>query len=443
MESPAVEPSSLWEPLRTRNFRLLWGGFVVSQIGDFAQVLAQSWLVVELTRSSLELGAVAFAQSVPRLAIGLLAGVIVDRFDRRRLLLITQSLAAVQSVVFLALVQTHRITYAWVLVLAFSLGVFDTLNLTARQATLPTLVRRALLPKAIALQALGVNVTQILGPSIGGLILAVAGVRGCLVFNALSFAALIASVAALRLDPSPAAGDPATVGDDLREALRYVRGRAGLWLPITLAWVVGFFGMPLIRQLPLHARIALNASESQLGMLAAAPGIGALAASVGITARASPAQLPRNILVAGVVFALAGAAFPQCGTLATACACLALFGGAQMAFRSAIITMVQLEAPDRMRGRLISALALDFALWSVGSVILGAVADNIARGFMASREAVAGSTPTNAELALGLGVALTVAAMVSGVVMAVAALPLLRLRATLAGDSGSSTGDPR
>src|SRR5581483_4859240 len=160
----ADAPVTLWSPLRYRNFRLLWSGFIVSQIGDFVQVVAQSWLVVELTHSALRVGTVALVQALPRLATGLAAGVVVDRVDRRRLLMVCQSLAALQSVVFLGLFLAGRVGYGTILALAFALGVLDSLNLTARQAMLPTLVPRTMIPRAVALQALGVNVTQLLGP---------------------------------------------------------------------------------------------------------------------------------------------------------------------------------------------------------------------------------------------------------------------------------------
>ncbi len=374
----AAEPG-LWAPLGHRAFRLLWAGFVVSHVGDFIQLIAQNWLVVSLTRSALRVAVVAFAQALPRLVIGLFAGVVVDRVDRRRLLLVTQSLAAVQSAIFLALVVTHRVTYGAIVALALALGVLDSLNLTARQAVMPSLVPRELLARAVALQSLGVNVTQILGPLLSAALLATLGVRGCLAFNALSFAVLIGTLVGLELPklPAPAAGR--SFGDDLREGVAYVRGAPSVLYPIVFAYALGFFGMPVVRLLPLFARVTLGTGGEGYGLLSAASGFGALAASLLVTARASRHHLPRNVVAAGAAFAVSLAAFGATRSYGASWAALAAFGASQMAFRSAVVTLLQLEAPDRMRGRVMSMLSIDFALWSIGATAVGALADALAR----------------------------------------------------------------
>lgn len=376
--APPPPPEGLWAPLAHRNFRLLWGGFMVSHVGDFVQVLAQSWLVVNLTPSGLKVGLVAFAQAVPRLVIGLAAGALIDRVDRRRLLLVTQSLAAVQSVVFWGLVHTGRVTYGWVLGLSLALGVLDSLNLNARQALMPSLVPRPMIARAVALQALGVNVTQMLGPTLGGLLLGAWGVEGCLVFNAVTFTVLIGSITAMRLPPSEPVATAGLRGD-IAEGLAYVRDHAELWVPIALAWFLGLVGMPLVRLLPLFARLELHATGRGYGLLYAGAGVGAMAASLLVTARARPAELPRNIVVGAVAFGVATALFGAVGSWGAAFVALIAFGAAQMTFRSAVMTLVQTESPDRLRGRIISALTMDFALWSLGAVALGAVVDVVAR----------------------------------------------------------------
>jgi len=366
---------------------------VVSHVGDFIQILAQSWLVVSLTQSATRVAAVSLAQAVPRLAIGLFAGVVVDRVDRRRLLLVTQTLAAAQSALFLGLVLGGRITYGWVLGLALALGVFDALNLTARQAMLPSLVPREMIPRAVALQALGVNFTQILGPSLGGLLLGAVGVSGCLVVNVVSFGALIAAVVALRLPPVEAPSGTQTVGESLREGFAFIRARPSLWVPMVMLYALGLVGMPVVRLLPLWARVVLQTSGRGYGLLACASGLGALVASVVVTSRAAPGTLPRNVVGAAAAFAVGLVAFSRTGSYAASFVALVLLGGAQMAFRSAAVTIVQMEVPDRLRGRVLSVLAMDFAMWSVGAVALGVAVDAYARrhaglGVGAAREVV-------------------------------------------------------
>lgn len=401
---------ALWEPLSHRNFRLLWIGFVTSQVGDIVQMLAQAWLVVELTGSAARLGVLAAAQALPRLLLGLFAGVLVDRVDRRRVLIVTQSLAALQSGVFLALQLTHRVTYGSLLALALALGVLDALNLTARAALMPTLVPRPMIPRAIALQALGVNVTQLLGPSLGGVLLSWVHIEGCLVANLLSFSALVLSLLAMKLPPrEPTVGGDPSVGDALREGLAYLRAHPGLRASIVLAYLCGVFGMPLVRLLPLYARVVLDASPRGYGALAASSGVGALLASLLVTARASGAALPRNIVAAAAAFSAAVIAFGYTRQPLVAAACLACFGGAQMAFRSAVMTRIQAEVPDRLRGRVVSVLAMDFALWSLGAAALGAAVDAVARAHAGVGPAAA---VPRASMTLGLTLGFTVAGMI-------------------------------
>ena len=416
--------SELWQPLAHRNFRLLWTGFVVSQVGDMIQMLAQSWLVVDLTQSARDVGILAAAQSLPRLVFGLFAGVLVDRVDRRRLLLVTQVLAAVQSAVFLALLLAHRVTYGVLLVLALVLGVLDALNLTARAALMPTLVPKPMISRAVALQALGVNVTQLLAPSLGGLLLGWTGVAGCLVANLMSFSVLVFSLRAMDLPPHvPPAGGAAPVGEALREVFDFVRGRPGLRGSIVLAYALGLLGMPVMRLLSLFARVVLRTSEHAYGSLAAASGVGAVLASLLVTARASAAKVPRNTVVSALAFAGMVALFGHARSSWTAAAFLVVFGAAQMAFRSAVMTRIQTEVPDRLRGRVVSVLAMDFALWSFGAAGLGAVIDVLARAHVGAASASAALPPE--ALAWALTAVFTVAGGLCAVATAVNARDVL------------------
>jgi MFS family permease len=408
-------PPGLWSPLRHKDFALLWGGFVVSHVGDFVQVLAQSWLVVDLTRSAAKVAAVAFAQALPRFFITLFAGVIVDRVDRRRLLLTTQLLAAAQSAVFLVLLRAGMVTYPVVLALALLLGVFDALNLTARQAVMPSLVPREMVPRAVALQALGVNITQILGPSLGGVILAGFGVQGCLVFNVVTFTVLLGTLFAAKV-PSPEGSSGQGFAADLLEGVRYLRARRSLWVPLLTAYALGLLAMPVARLLPLYAREVLRVRASSYGLLAAAGGLGAITASVLVTARASARELPRNIVRTGTALGVGVLAFAWSDNLPWTFAALVLFGGAQMAFRSAVMTVFQTEVPDRLRGRVVSVLGMDFALWSLGGVAVGALGD-----LLAARH----GGPPDAARAWGLHVALSLSGAACLAVMAAARGPML------------------
>ena len=205
--------------LRHRDFALLFSGTIVSHSGDLLQSMAQSWLVFQLTGSAAKLGLTGFCQLVPRLVLGAVGGVFVDRFDRRRLLLVTQTAAMLQSILFWALVVTHRITFGEILGLTLVLGVADTLNLTARHALIPALVPPAELQAGVALNAAGMNLTQVIGPSLGGVLLGIVGVSGCLALNAVSFLGILGALFAMRWRPRAGDRIRRPVRDELAEGI--------------------------------------------------------------------------------------------------------------------------------------------------------------------------------------------------------------------------------
>ena len=180
--------------LRHRNFRLLFWGTSLSHVGDFVQAMAQSWLVWTMTQSPLLLGVVGFCQALPRLLLGAVGGAIVDRLERRRLLVATQSLAMAQAFCFWALVYFGRIEFWHVTALVLFLGVVNTLNQTARHSLINNLVPREDLMNAIALNSSLANLAKIVGPSLGGVLISVIGIAGCLFVNAVSFIAIIATL---------------------------------------------------------------------------------------------------------------------------------------------------------------------------------------------------------------------------------------------------------
>ena len=197
---------NLWtiRPLRTlrhRNFRLLLEGALISSSGDFMQNVAQSWLVWDLTRSPFAIGVVAFFDSMPRLLVGAFGGAIADRFDRRRVLLITQTLAMIQAIIYWLAVWFEVIAFWHIVVLSFFLGIVNTINQTARQSLVNSLVPKDELLNAIGLQSSVFNLSKILGPSAGGVIIAFIGIADCFLVNALSFLALIYNLYLMELPP--------------------------------------------------------------------------------------------------------------------------------------------------------------------------------------------------------------------------------------------------
>jgi MFS family permease len=363
-------------PLRNRDFRLLFAGTLVSHTGDIVQSMAQSWLVFQLTHSALKLGVIGFCQLLPRLILGAIGGVFVDRFDRRRLLIVTQAVAMAQSIILWALVATNTVTYGEIVVLTVVLGIADTLHLTARHSMIPALVPPSELQAGVALNAAGFNVTQVIGPSLGGLLLGVVGVAGCLAINAVSFVAILLALFAMRL---PARVPPVrtSVVGELVEGFRFVGARERLWVPIALSYGLSALGMAFHRLLPIFASDVLHGGARSFGALLAAPGLGALVASLMVAARGKrPGPLSglyRAVLVlvgALVVFALSR-------WMGLSLLALAIIGAAQMLFRTVAMATLHEATDDAHRGRVVSIFLLDYGLWSFGTLWLGWLAEHL------------------------------------------------------------------
>ncbi|HEX6836926.1 MAG TPA: MFS transporter, partial [Polyangia bacterium] len=335
------------------------------------QSMAQSWLVFQLTGSAAKLGLTGFCQLLPRLVLGAVGGVFVDRFDRRRLLLVTQTAAMVQSIVFWALVVTHRITFGEILALTLVLGVADTLNLTARHALIPALVPPAELQAGVALNAAGMNLTQVIGPSLGGVLLGVVGVSGCLALNAVSFLGILGALLAMHWRPRPGDRQRRPVRDELTEGIRYVRGRDALWVPILIAYGVAALAMAYSRLLPVFATDVLHAGVREYGWLLAAPGLGAMCASLAVAARGRRPGARRRLYLSVGTLVTGLCIFALSGRLLLSLLALTVVGAAQMVFRTTALASVHEAVEDSHRGRVISIFLLDYGLWSFGTLWLG------------------------------------------------------------------------
>jgi len=337
--------------------------------------MAQSWLVFQLTGSAAKLGLTGFCQLMPRLVLGAVGGVLVDRFDRRRLLLVTQTAAMLQSILFWALVVTHRITFGEILGLTLVLGVADTLNLTARHALIPALVPPAELQAGVALNAAGMNLTQVIGPSLGGVLLGIVGVSGCLALNSVSFLGILGALFAMRWRPRAGDRIRRPVRDELAEGIRYVRSRDALWVPILIAYGVAALAMAYSRLLPVFATDVLHAGVRGYGWLLAAPGVGALCASLAVAARGRRPGARRRLYLAVATLVTGLSIFALSGVMWVSLAALTAVGAAQMVFRTTALASVHEAVEDSHRGRVISIFLLDYGLWSFGTLWLGLLCD--------------------------------------------------------------------
>ena len=357
--------------LRYRNFRLLCVGSVLSNTGDFMQDIAQSWLVWHLTNSAVLLGVVGFFDTIPRLLFGAIGGAIVDRMDRRRLLIITQALAMGQAFVYWFAVYYGFIAFWHVILLTLFLGIVNSINQTLRQSLVNSLVPKEELLNAIALHSSMFNVSRILGPSIGGILIAVVGIAGCFFINGLSFLAIIFSVFLMQLPPWEPPARKAGLWSDIKEGARYVKGSRNILSVFSLSYIVSLVGAPYSRFLPVFATNVLHVGALGFGLLTAAPGIGATVSSLVVASLGN--IRPDILLIASSVlgFALFLALFAFSHSFVLSLGLLILSGFCLIAFRMLSNTAIQLDTPPVLLGRVLSFYFMDRGLWSLGGLLIG------------------------------------------------------------------------
>jgi len=361
--------------LKYRNYRLLFFGTSLSHVGDFIQAMAQSWLVWTMTGSPFLLGVVGFCQALPRLLLGAVGGAFVDRVDRRRLLVSTQVLAMVQAFVFWALVYFSRIEFWHIVVLVLFLGTVNTVNQTARHSLINNLVPREDLMNAIALNSSMANLAKIIGPSLGGVLISIIGIAGCLFVNAVSFLTIIATLIVMEFPQIKGKVNvEAPFWQEVSEGYHFLLGQRRLFSIILLTYGIALVGTPYSRFLPVFATDILHAGPSTFGLLLAAPGIGAVIAGLGI---ASFGRLRRRMhFVAMSVYAFSASLilFSFSRSLPLSILSLILVGASNIAIRAVANSVVQMETPPDLLGRMLSLYFMDKGFWSFGTLFIGSIA---------------------------------------------------------------------
>jgi MFS family permease len=364
--------------VRHRNFRLYWIGQIVSLVGTWMQSVSQPWLVLLLGGSPIQLGAVLALQFAPSLALAPLGGVVADRVDKRRLLLLTQSVASLQALVLFTLTVTGQIQIWEIMVLALALGFVNALDMPVRQSFAAELVPREDLINAITLNSASFNLARVIGPAIAGIALALYGPAFNFGINAVSYLGVLAAL--LRMDP--AAMQPIvrpeqrpTMRSSLAEGIRYaVRTPTVLW-PLVLLGGIGMFGMNFQTLLPLFARFTLSLDADGFGALFAAMGVGSLIGSLSLAFIGSRRPLVGMIIGGGVSFVVFETLLGLSRTPLQAFPLIVIVGLSSMLMINTINVIVQRSVPDALRGRVMALYVTVFAgSTPIGGLFAGSVA---------------------------------------------------------------------
>jgi MFS family permease len=365
--------------LRYRNYRLFFAGQGISLIGTWLQQIALSWLVYQLTHSAFWLGMVGFATQIPSFLLSPIAGVLADRWNRHRVLILTQILAMVQAGVLGALVLTGHIAIWHILLMGAFLGVVNAFDMPARQAFVVQLVEdRQDLPNAIALNSSMVNGARLVGPAVAGVLLASVGAGWCFLLNSASYVAVIAALLAMRVAPQGVDRHHQAVLSALQEGAAYAFGSEPIRALILLLGIISLVGMPYSVMMPAYVTQVLHGSERTMGALMAASGAGALTGALYLAARRSILGLGR-VIVAGVL--LFGGGLVALGLSRSAWVSLPLMlvtGAGMMVQMAASNTILQTIVDESKRGRVMSLYTMAFmGMAPFGSLLAGALSSRI------------------------------------------------------------------
>jgi MFS family permease len=377
----AAEPngrgfSHAWRALRHRNFRLFFGGQGLSLIGTWMTRIAISWLVYRLTKSALMLGVVGFAGQIPSFLFAPLAGVIVDRFDRRKVLIWTQVLLMIQSVLLAVLTLGHCINITEIMLLSILQGIVNAFDMPARQSFMIKMVEdKADLSNAIAINSSMVNVARLVGPSLAGMIIAISNEGWCFTIDAVSFVAVIASLLMMRIRDEQPSQSRASVFAELREGWNYVAGFTPIRTILLLFALLSLMGWPFMVLMPLFAAQVLHGGPHTLGFLMGACGVGSLTCALSMAARRTVRGLTRMIPIGALAFGVGLICFGLSNSLWISMPMMLVTGFGMLQGMTASNTILQTMVDEKMRGRVMSYYTMAFmGMAPFGSLLSGAMA---------------------------------------------------------------------
>ena len=396
-----------WRVLRHRDYRLLWLGQIVSVIGSQMQIVATGWLVYNLTNSALQLGLLGLLRAIPVMTLSMVGGTFADTLDRRRVLLVTQTILLLLSLILAITTWNGLVTMPLIYAFTVLAGATNAFDNPSRQALVPNLVPREELTSALTINVITFQIGQVVGPAIGGFVVAIAGVQGAYAVDAASFLAVIGALLLMKTGTAVVAAR-ATAGrgfGTLVQGFVFVWRNSLIFTVMMIDFMANIFGT-VQALLPVYARDILNAGPQGLGLLYAATSAGAMSAALVLSTRGRIQAQGLTLLVAVLVFGLSLVGFGLSQTLWLALVFLAVGGAADTVSMILRGSILQLATPDELRGRT-TAVHMTFAM---GGPQLGQLRGGILAGWIG---------PVGAVVSGGLACAAIVAALA-------AALPKVR-----------------
>ena len=369
----------IFRALSHRNYRLFFGGQSISLIGTWMQQIAISWLVYRLTNSALLLGIVGFSSRIATFLLASLAGVLADRWNRHRVLVITQTASMIQAMVLAILVLTGTIAVWHIILLSLLLGLINALDVPTRQSFIVDMIeKREDLGNAIALNSSMVNGARLIGPSVAGILIATLGEGICFLLNGLSFIAVVVALLAMKITPKNREIQNLQVLQELKEGYSYAFGFAPIRSVLLLLALVSLMGMPFTVLMPVFAEKILQGGPRALGFLLGATGVGAVAGSIYLASRKSVVGLGRIIVIASSLFGIGLIAFSFSRVFWLSLLIMLVTGFGMMVQMASSNTILQTLVEEDKRGRVMSFYTMAFmGMVPFGSLLAGSLADMI------------------------------------------------------------------
>jgi MFS family permease len=379
--SNSIETSRLpamFRALKNRNYQYFFVGQLLSLIGTWMQSVAQAWLVYRLTGSTVLLGLISFSGQIPVFLLAPIGGAIADKYNRQRILQITQTTAMVLASILTILTLTGTIQVWHIFVLSALLGLTNSFDIPTRQAFIVDIIKREDLTNAIALNSSMFNGARIVGPAIAGLLVASVGEGWCFGINAVSYIAVLIGLFLIKIEAQKKVPMPGSAISNIIEGFQFVAKTSPVRSLLLLLGVVSLMGSPYAVLMPIFADQILNGGVSGLGILMGASGVGALAGALALAARKSLKGLGRWIAFASAGFGTCIVLFSFSRSFWLSAAFLVPAGFAMMIQMAASNTLVQSMVPDNLRGRVMAVYSMMFmGMAPLGAIFAGTVAVNI------------------------------------------------------------------
>jgi MFS family permease len=368
----------LTRALRHRNYRLFFGGQLISLVGTWMQTIAESWLVYRLTRSAALLGIAGFASQIPVFLLATIGGTVADRGNRHRIMIITQTASMVLPLVLAVLVFTGRVQVWHVFTLAAALGVVNAFDVPARQSFVVEMVGKEDLVNAIALNSSLVNGARTIGPAVAGILLAAVGEGWCFLLNGLSYIAVITGLLLMKLPARPKILHTHPALAATIEGFRFIRRSPPVRDLLLMVGLVSFAGMPFSVLMPIFADSILHGGPKGLGLLMASAGFGSLCGALILASRSTIRGLGRIVAASALIFGVALTLFALSRVFWLSAVLLLVVGLSMITQAASSNTLIQSMVPDALRGRVMAVYAMMFMGMSpIGALVEGALAERI------------------------------------------------------------------